>query len=489
MISSNVPTTGPGIFTSPTGVQRGVGSVALSLLIWTACGVFTTLAGLCFAELQMSVRRAGCEYGYIHKAFGPIPTFVYTWMRLVIAEPVRTAVFALAFSKYISDSLYNRCGAPPIIIKCIGAVCVVTLAIVNAYSARLARRSMTLSNASKVIVILTIIICGIIQLIKGKNRNLAEGFQHSEESHFPYIGAIYSSLWAYGGWANVPTVTVGVRKPPKNLPRLIKIVIPFVTCVYMLVVTSYLTVLTKEEVAGPKALGVAFGDKLLGSYNFLMPIGICLVALGNANATFMGSGRISSVAVGDGYSPEVLSYVSVRSRSNIPAIALRTITALIAIFADPETDVLVSFYVYTSWLFHGIAIAGLLIMRVRKKDLSRPYKVNIAIPILVLIGSMYITIAPFAYITEPEFIFTLAFGVFCCLLYILFVRYDWSEKVADSLTVFIQLLLEVTPQKQRKPMPEKTIERKYSDDLPPDFEPPKRKDRIYSVHSILDFNM
>ncbi|KAJ8303211.1 hypothetical protein KUTeg_019607 [Tegillarca granosa] len=104
-----------GIFTSPKAVMDGAGSVALTLIIWGGCGIFTMLAALCFVELQMFVRRDGCEYGYIHKAFGPLPAFVYTWMRMSVAEPITTAVFAVAFGNYISDAIADACGPPKVL--------------------------------------------------------------------------------------------------------------------------------------------------------------------------------------------------------------------------------------------------------------------------------------------------------------------------------------------------------------------------------------
>ena len=86
---------------------------------------FFRAAALCFAELQIFVRRDGCEYGYIHKAFGSLPSFIYTWMRITVAEPITTAVFAIAFSHYLADSLIDECGPSKAFIQfsCVTIIC------------------------------------------------------------------------------------------------------------------------------------------------------------------------------------------------------------------------------------------------------------------------------------------------------------------------------------------------------------------------------
>lgn len=59
----------------------------------------------------------------------------------------------------------------------------------------------------------------------------------------------------------------------RNLPRLVKTVIPFVMTIYVLVVTSYFTVMSKQEMISSEAIGVV-------SYLSLTSLGCLLVARG-----------------------------------------------------------------------------------------------------------------------------------------------------------------------------------------------------------------
>ncbi|OWF49895.1 b(0,+)-type amino acid transporter 1-like [Mizuhopecten yessoensis] len=441
---------GPGIFTSPKGVTEAAGSVGLNLVIWAICGIFTTMAALCFAEMQIFVKRDGCEYGYIHKAFGPLPSFVYTWMRIAVAEPITTAVFALAFAHYIADAIIDNCGPPKLLEQMLTVSIILSLAILNTYSLRLARQIQSLANLGKIVTIGIIIVTGAYRLGAGETGGLKEGFDNTETNHSKIIIGIYNCLWAYGGWAYVPNVTAAVRKPPKNLPRLVKIIIPSVMVIYLLTVTSYFTVLTEEEMVGAHSFGVLWGRKALGKAAFIIPIGVAMVALGNANNTFLSSGRLSQFSVHDGYIPDVLSFVHVKTKAPLPAIILRAVSGVVIALAV-DVSQMVRFWVFTVWLFHGLAVGGLLIMRIRKPHLDRPYKVNIIIPFLVTLGSVYLILAPFiANEPRPEFIFSLCLAALSMLCYFPFVRWNCSEhmsggKFTDKLTVFLQLFLNVSP--------------------------------------------
>jgi len=67
---------------------------------------------LCFAELGLLVPRSGAEYVYfqeafgsLHKFWGPLPSFLCSWVYVVVLRPAEVAVIIMAFGQYVCQPL------------------------------------------------------------------------------------------------------------------------------------------------------------------------------------------------------------------------------------------------------------------------------------------------------------------------------------------------------------------------------------------------
>ncbi|MBN3290167.1 XCT protein, partial [Polypterus senegalus] len=113
---------GAGIFISPKGILKNSGSVGMSLIIWTACGVLSLFGALSYAELGTCIKKSGGHYTYILEAFGPLAAFVRLWVEVLVIRPAATAVISLAFGQYILQPLFMPCEVPELLMKIVTSI-------------------------------------------------------------------------------------------------------------------------------------------------------------------------------------------------------------------------------------------------------------------------------------------------------------------------------------------------------------------------------
>ena len=115
---------GSGIFVSPTGVLEQVGSVGLSLIIWTLCGLFSMMGSWCYAELGCMITRSGADYAYFLEAYGPIMAFLRLWVENIIIRPCTITIVALTFAYYIIEPAFPACEQPDMAVRFLAAICI-----------------------------------------------------------------------------------------------------------------------------------------------------------------------------------------------------------------------------------------------------------------------------------------------------------------------------------------------------------------------------
>ncbi|XP_071523218.1 b(0,+)-type amino acid transporter 1 isoform X7 [Panulirus ornatus] len=435
---------GSGIFVSPKGLLQRTGSVALSLIVWGACGCLSLLGALCYVELGCMIPSSGAEHTYYQTAFGHLPAFLFAWVSIIILKPAMLAIICLSFSKYLVEAFASECEPPLMAIQLLGALTIVIITFINSYSVTLATKVQNVFTAAKLLAILIIVVGGMVKLAQGNTQYLATGFKGSTNSLGDVATAFYSGLWAYDGWNNLNYVTEELKKPYTNLPRAIIIGLPLVTICYLLVNVSYLAVMSPDELLASETVAVTFGNRVLGWAAFLMPLAVTLSTFGAANGTAFTSGRLCFVAAREGHMVDVLSYVHAKKLTPSPALLFNATIALLMVIPS-DIGSLIDFFSFTAWIFYGGAMAALLVMRHTMKEAPRPYKVPIFIPIVVLIISVYLVVGPIIDSPQIEYLYASLFIIAGLIFYFPFVYMKKSLPGMGHVTTFFQLLLQVVP--------------------------------------------
>lgn len=437
---------GSGIFISPKAVLEGTGAVGPSLSVWAACGVLATLGALCYAELGTMITKSGGEYPYLMEAFGPVLAYLYSWTTIMVLKPSSFAIIALSCAEYASAPFYPGCTPPQVITKCLAAACIFLITIVNCMSVKLASRVQNFFTAAKLLIIVVIVVAGIVLLAQGNTQNLKDPFTGATTS-FGAIGlAFYNGLWAYDGWNQLNFITEELKNPYRNLPLAIIIGIPLVTVCYVLVNVAYFSVMTPVELLQSPAVAVTFGDRVLYPLSWVVPLFVVFSTFGAANGSCFTSGRLTYVAGREGHMVSILSYISINRYTPAPALMFNGILSIIYII-PADINTLINYFSFAQWLFYGLTCLALIVMRFTRKELHRPVKVPIIIPVVVVIVSCYLVLAPIIDKPELEYLYCSVFIVSGLLLYVPFIhfKFNWVHRIMSPLTLHLQLLLEVVP--------------------------------------------
>ncbi|XP_061428143.1 large neutral amino acids transporter small subunit 2-like isoform X1 [Lethenteron reissneri] len=392
---------GSGIFVSPKGVMENAGSVGLALVVWIVTGVITAIGALCYAELGVTIPKSGGDYSYVTDIFGSLAGFLRLWIAVLVIYPTNQAVIALTFSRYALQPAFPSCLSPDLALRLLAALCLLLLTWINCWSVRWATRVQDVFTAGKLLALALIVVMGLVQICKGEYHWLvpAVAFRPWQEVHVGAVAlAFLQGSFAYGGWNFLNYVTEELVDPYRNLPRAIFISIPLVTIVYVSANIAYVTAMSPHELLASNAVAVTFGEKLLGPLSMLMPFSVALSTFGGVNGSLFTSSRLFFAGAREGHLPGLLAMIHVERCTPIPALLFTCVTTLLMLLTS-DMYTLINYVGFINYLFYGVAVAGLLVLRWTKPDIPRPIKVSVAFPIVYLLFWAFLLI--FSLVSEP----------------------------------------------------------------------------------------
>uniref|UniRef100_A0A8C9QY84 b(0,+)-type amino acid transporter 1 n=1 Tax=Scleropages formosus TaxID=113540 RepID=A0A8C9QY84_SCLFO len=439
---------GSGIFISPQYIVQEVRSPGASLVIWAVGGLVALLAALSFAELGTIIRESGGEFIYVLRIYGKLPAFFVAFTFLVVVKPMGGAASSLSFAKYVLAPLYPECPPPDVPLKCTAVVVLLLVAIVNILSVHLSMSIQVFFVVAKLVGLLVIVFGGFVTLANGHVGSLQNAFEGTVLGVSDIGIALYQGLWCYAGWYNLNYVTEELKRPEVNLPRALLIAIPTVTVLYLLVNVSYLTAMTPRELMSSTAVAVTWGNKVLGSWGWLMSIAAALSAFGSLNGSFFSGGRLCFVAAREGHmksiSPDILAMAHVHRLTPLPALTFKTVLALVVLIPG-DFESIINYFSFTAWFFYGITVSGLLYLKIKKPEMRGSYKTPIFVPILVIIAAVFLVLAPIIDQPKIEYLYVTLFILSGSIIYVPFIHYKLCPGFLDKVTMFLQLFLEVAP--------------------------------------------
>ena len=363
---------GSGIFLVPADIAAEVKSPLLMIAVWVVGGFLSFLGALALAELGAAIPQAGGIYIYLKEAFGPLLSFLFGWTLFLVIDSGAIATLAVAFS---SNYLPYFIKMTPLIEKLVAVAFIVFLAAVNYIGARAGANLQNLLTFIKTAGIIGI--CVVIFLFaKGNPANFVEPhpskFSLSLLSSFGV--ALIATFWAYKGWESASYSAGEVKHPEKNLPLGILIGLAGVIIIYILANLAYLYVLPTSAIAGSKRVAA---DAMLAAVGpagaTIISIIILFSILGAANQNILCSPRVYFAMAKDKLFFEGIAKVHPRYLSpHISIIAISLWSIVLSLSGTFEQ--LFTYVIFGEWIFFGLTVAAVFVLRKKRPELPRPYK-------------------------------------------------------------------------------------------------------------------
>jgi len=440
---------GSGIFVSPTGVLQGTGSVNLSIVVWTICGLFTMIGAYCYAELGCMIKKSGADYAYIMYSFGPLAAFIRLWIECIIVRPCTAAIQSLSFSLYILKPFFPECDPPSEATRLLAAVCICLLGFINCYSVKLSNMVQDYLTYAKVFALVLICMTGFVQLGRGNMEYFT--WDGTEEDPTVIALSFYSGLFAYTGWNYLNFIIEEMKDPVRDLPRAIFISCIICLLIYVLTIVAFHTTLSVPEVLGSEAVAVTFANRLYGRMAWIIPIFVACSTFGAVNGQLLTSSRLFFSGAREGQMPGSLTMISLTRTTPVPSVMVISILSL-AYLTSSDIGQLMNYIGFATWFSIGAAVACIPYLRWKCPELERPIKVHLAFPIIYIVMTLAITILPM--LQQPvETAIGMAMIFSAVPVYYIFIKWRNKPAIINLLTEggtssLQRLLMVVPPSKQ-----------------------------------------
>lgn len=298
---------GVGIFLNPIEVARQVPEPSWILVAWALGGLMAFAGGLSLARLGILLPKAGGDYTFLTRAWGPQWGFVYGYFSLLITFSGAIAAMASGIATYqgavflpqfiekdfITLGSYSFLSGSNIFALVL--IWLLTLInIIGVSRTALAQKVIT----TPALVLFGLVIVFLFVQVVGYGASAQGGASVSSAGDVSVVSGVGAALvpvfFAYTGWNITLYLAEEVRDPSRSIKRSMVIGLTIVVAIYLLynfLILRYFGAAGMLEVKGD--LNTAFLTSILGNAGgYVAATIIALFVLGSINSTIMGGSRI-----------------------------------------------------------------------------------------------------------------------------------------------------------------------------------------------------
>jgi APA family basic amino acid/polyamine antiporter len=225
----------------------------------------------------------------------------------------------------------------------------------------------------KVGMILAIVLLAAL-LGGGESGNLVSTVSHRGGLQ-GFFAALVAALWAYDGWNNLNMVSSEIQNPQRNIPRALILGVLLVGAIYLCANVAYFYVLSASEVAATDRVASEAARKFLGDAGGdAVALAAMISIFGALNGSILSGSRVPYALARDGYFFSPLGRVHARHRTpHYSILALSCWGAVLVLSGSYEQ--LFTYVIFAAWIFFGLTGAAVFVLRTKRPQMTRPFRV------------------------------------------------------------------------------------------------------------------
>ena len=362
---------GASIFIVPSSIAAAFSASFPTILVWVAGALVSLCGALCVAELGAAMPRAGGQYVYLQRAFGPVWGYLYGWGASVVINPASIAFVAIGFATYLGFFLpLSALG-----VKLVAVASILLLTLLNCFGLRVGALTQDIVTVIKIGAVV-VLVCLCLLLPGGSTANFQPLWPTEPLRALigPFGVAMILVLGAYDGWIEITYVGSELKRPGRNMPLSIVLSTLLVGLLYVGVSVAVLYVLGQAGTAKSSLVAADAMKAVLGpAGGAMLTVAVLISTLGCNNGIVFTAARIPYAMAIRGNFFAWAGRLNRRYATPNTALVVQGIWSSLLALSGTYNQ-LVTYLVFASFLFYSMSCAAVIVLRRREPGLERPYR-------------------------------------------------------------------------------------------------------------------